>query len=74
MINHKHKIKISARFWPIFDFELNEKRSRAEPSQAEKPSARAMARASLARTHHYYLSYRVDVIVKERSLSLALPA
>ena len=32
MINHKNKIKISARFWPIFDFELNEKRSRAEPS------------------------------------------
>ena len=26
--------------------------SRAEPSQAENPSARAMARASSARTHH----------------------
>ena len=32
MINHKNKIKISARFWPIFGFELSEKRSRAEPS------------------------------------------
>ena len=29
-MNHKNKIKISARFWPIFDFELNEKRARAE--------------------------------------------
>jgi hypothetical protein len=40
-------------FRPIFDFELNGKRSRAEPSQAENLSARAMARASSARTHHY---------------------
>ena len=32
MINHKNKIKISARFWPIFDFELNEKKV---TSQAE---------------------------------------
>ena len=35
MINHKNKIKISARFWPIFDFELNEKRSRAEPKNLQ---------------------------------------
>jgi hypothetical protein len=28
----KNKIEISARFWPIFDFELNEKRSRAKRS------------------------------------------
>ena len=27
-----------------------------EPSQAEKPSAQAMARASSARTHHYLLA------------------
>ena len=39
-------------FRPIFDFELNGKRSRAEPSRAENLSARAMARASSARTHH----------------------
>ena len=28
----KLKLKISARFWPIFDFELKGKRSLAEPS------------------------------------------
>ena len=44
-----------ARFGLIFDFELKGKRSRAEPSQAENPSARALARASSARTHHYHL-------------------
>ena len=33
-------------------FELN----RADPSQAENPSARAMAQASLNRTHYYYLA------------------
>ena len=49
----KNEIQILARFGPIFDFELNEKRSRAEPSRAENPSARAMARASSARGHHY---------------------
>ena len=26
-------------FWPIFDFELKRKRSQAEPSRAENPSA-----------------------------------
>ena len=31
------------------------KRSQAESSRAENPSAQAMARASSARTHHYYL-------------------
>ena len=46
----KKEIKISARFWPIFDFELNEKGH--EPSRAENHSARVMAQASLARTHH----------------------
>ena len=49
------KNKKKARFRPIFDFELKGKRSRAEPSRAENPSARAMARASSARTHHYYI-------------------
>ena len=39
-------------FRPIIDFELNEKRSRAKPSRAEKPSAWAMAQASSAWTHH----------------------
>jgi hypothetical protein len=34
---------------PIFDFELKRKRPRAEP---ENPSARALARASSAWTHH----------------------
>ena len=43
-------------FRPIFDFELNGKRSRAEPSRAENLSAPAMARASSARTHHYCLA------------------
>ena len=38
--NHKNKIEISARFRSIFDFELNGKRSQAEPSRAENPSAR----------------------------------
>ena len=33
-------------------FRAERKRPRAEPSQAENPSARAMARASSARTHH----------------------
>ena len=42
-VNYKNKIKISARLWPIFDFELNEKRSQAEPSQAENPKAGAIA-------------------------------
>ena len=61
MMNHKSKIKISARFWPIFDFELNEKKSRAEPSRAEKPSARA-ARLGLI-TNDYVLS---TVVTKSR--------
>ena len=50
-------MKISARFRPIFDFKLKWKRPRAEPSWAENPSVRAMARASSARTHHYKLPY-----------------
>ena len=53
IIIQKNEIKILARFRPIFGSELNEKRSRAEPSQAENPSAQAMAQASLARAHHY---------------------
>ena len=40
-----------ARFRPIFDFELNEKRSRAEPSWKSFSSAR---------THHYYLPYQIS--------------
>ena len=53
MIIQNNEIQIWARLWPIFGFELSEKRSRAEPRRAENPSARAMARASSARTHHY---------------------
>ena len=34
-------------------FRAEGKRPRAEPSRAENPSARAMARASSARIHHY---------------------
>ena len=34
-------MKILARFWPFFDSELNGKGH--EPSQAENPSAQAMA-------------------------------
>ena len=56
--------KKSARFRPIFDFELKGKRSRAEPSQAENPSARALARASSARTHHYYLVTILKILPK----------
>ena len=40
-------------FEPIFDFRAERKRSRAEKSQAQNPSAQAMARASSARTYHY---------------------
>ena len=47
--------QIFACFRPIFDFELKGKRSGAKPSQAKNPSARALARASSARTHHYYI-------------------
>ena len=36
----------------IFDFPAERKRSRAESSRAENPSARAMDRASSVRTHH----------------------
>mgnify|MGYP006975726399 CR=1 FL=1 len=43
-------------FRPIIDFELKRKRPRAEPSRAENPSARALARASSARTHHYKIA------------------
>ena len=32
LIIQNNKIKILARLWPIFGFELSEKRSRAEPS------------------------------------------
>jgi hypothetical protein len=41
--HQKNEIEISACFRKIFYFELNEKRSQAEPSRAEKPSAQAMA-------------------------------
>ena len=30
-----------------------------EPSRAENPSARAMARASSARAHHYKLTFKI---------------
>ena len=40
-------------FWSILNSKLRWQRSRAELSQAEKPSARAMAWASLDRTHRY---------------------
>ena len=40
------------KFWPIFDFELNEKRSRAEPKILQLESGSSLARASSARTHH----------------------
>ena len=36
-------------------FRAKGKRPKAELSQADNPSARAMARASWARTHHYQL-------------------
>ena len=40
--------------------------SQAEPSQAENPSAQAMARACLARTHHYYIPLKSSL--REMSL------
>ena len=50
------KIGSKKAIYQIFElkkkFELKEKRSRTEPSQAENTLARAMARASSARTHH----------------------
>ena len=36
----------------IFDIRADRKRSRAKPTRAENPSARATARASSARAHH----------------------
>ena len=37
--------------------EKGQEPSRAEPSRAENPSAQAMARASSARAHHYYIAF-----------------
>ena len=54
-----NKIKILAHFGLIFDFELNEKGH--EPRQAENPLARAMAKASLARTHHYWIALQSKI-------------
>jgi hypothetical protein len=45
-IGFQMRIEILARFCPFFIFELRDKGH--EPSQAEHPSARAMARASSA--------------------------
>ena len=42
-----------------FRAEWKKVKSQAEPSRAQHPSARAMARASSARTHHYLLVYVV---------------
>ena len=50
MINEKkNQTQTFSSFRPIFDFE-------PKPSRAENLSAQAMARASSARTHHYYLA------------------
>ena len=46
----KTEIELSARFGRFSI--LSWKQNGLEPSQAENPSARAMARASSARTHH----------------------
>ena len=59
-------------FKPIFDFLSERKRSRAQLSRAEKPSARAMARASSARTHHYYLHVATWCILVVITISDAL--
>jgi hypothetical protein len=54
-------------FWPIFDIELKRKRQRAKPSRAENPSARALARASSARTHDLpnwkIMQYTLDNVI-----------
>ena len=59
LLHREKKIGAKRDIYQIFElkkkFELKEKRSRAEPSRAENTSARAMARASSARTHHYPL-------------------
>ena len=61
IISHKKEIEIWARFWSIFDFELNEKGH--EPSQTENPSA--IAWASLAGTHTTVLIN--DLIIQSKS-------
>ncbi len=48
-----YDFEFSARFWLILNLELRAKRPRAEPSQAENCSARALAQARSARTHLY---------------------
>ena len=48
------RTEISARFSVIFQFRAEVKKV---TSRAENPSARAMARATLARAHHYQLCY-----------------
>ena len=50
VISFQMRIEILARFCRFFIFELKGKGP--EPSRAENPSARAMARSSSAQTHH----------------------
>ena len=42
--------------------------SRAKPSQAENLSARAMAPASSAQTHHYYITYTTHLTLNTASI------
>ena len=58
---HKCKKKSKSKFRLIFGQFLISSWSKKghEPSRAENPSARAMARASLARTHHYSLCLKL---------------
>ena len=50
VISFQMRIEILARLCRFFIFELKGKGP--EPSRAENPSARAMARSNLAQTHH----------------------
>ena len=58
-LNMLKKIKISARFRPIFNFELK------GIIRAENPSAQALVQASSARTH---LLVRVKEILKKMEI------
>ena len=55
------RIEISACFLVNFQFRAEVKKvmSQAKLSQAENPSAPAMAQASSAQAHHYYLANRL---------------
>ena len=73
--------EILARFWPIFDFELNEKRSRAEPSReyglsqlGSDSSLIVFTHSSMLDTHSIYNLTMMQWLVRHALLAAALPA